>query len=80
MTMQRALIVRCMYFRLTGDEKSLYYIQKYLSFIKNCQQPDGDFLNYVDKDNHFTDQNNCVNLERCQWQSHLGPGLFDFAD
>jgi len=59
----RALVAACMYFKLTGDEKILYYIQKYLSFIKYCQQPGGDFLNYVDKDNHFTDQNNTVNLE-----------------
>jgi glycosyltransferase involved in cell wall biosynthesis len=59
----RALIARCMYFRLTGDEKSLYYIQKYLSFIKLCQQPDGEFLNYIDKNNHFTDQNDSVNLD-----------------
>ncbi len=59
----RALIAECMYFRLTGDEKSLYYIQKYLSFIKFCQQPGGDFLNYVDKGNHFTDQNKTVNLD-----------------
>ena len=59
----RALIAECMYFRLTGDEKSLYYIQKYLGFIKFCQQPGGDFLNYVDKENHFTDQNKTVNLD-----------------
>jgi hypothetical protein len=28
-----------------------------------CQQPGGDFLNYMDKDNHFTDQNKTVNLD-----------------
>ena len=59
----RALVATCMYFKLTGDEKSLYYIQKYLSFIKYCQQPGGDFLNYVDKGNQFTDQNKTVNLD-----------------
>jgi glycosyltransferase involved in cell wall biosynthesis len=59
----RALIAGCMYFKLTGDEKSLFYIQKYLSFIKFCQQPGGDFLNYVDSENHFTDQNKTVNLD-----------------
>ena len=53
----------CMYFKLTGDEESIHDIQKYLSFIKHCQQPDGDFLNYVDKDNKFTDQNKTVNLD-----------------
>ena len=59
----RALIAMCMHFKLTGDEKDLDYIQKYLSFIKHCQQPDGDFLNYVDKDNKFTGQNKTVNLD-----------------
>ncbi len=59
----RALVVMCQNYKLTGDEKSLYYIQKYLSFIKFCQQPDGKFLNYVDKDRHFTDQNQTVNLD-----------------
>ena len=59
----RALIAMCMYFKLTGDEKSLHYIKLYLSFIKHCQQPAGDFLNYVDKDNKFTDQNKTTNLD-----------------
>ncbi|MCK9404688.1 MAG: glycosyltransferase [Chitinophagaceae bacterium] len=59
----RALIATCMYFKLTGDEESVYDIQKYLSFIKLCLQPAGDFLNYVDKDNKFTDQNKVANLD-----------------
>ena len=59
----RALIAECMYYKLSGDGKCLYYIQKYLSFIKYCQQTGGSFLNYVDKENHFTDQNYQVNLD-----------------
>ena len=59
----RALIACCMNFKLTGDEKNLYYIQTYLRFISYCQQPGGEFLNYVDKDNNFTEQNNNVNLD-----------------
>ena len=59
----RALVASCMYYKLTGDERTLYYVQKYLSFIKFCQQPDGSFLNYVDKDCKFTDQNKAVNLD-----------------
>ena len=59
----RALVAICMYYKSTGDEKSIFYIQKYLRFIKFCQQPGGDFLNYVDQDNKFTDQNKCVNLD-----------------
>jgi len=59
----RALIATCMYFELTGDKKIISDIKKYLRFIKYCQQPDGDFLNYVDKDLKFTNQNKTVNLD-----------------
>ena len=59
----RALVAMCMHYKLTGDEKSLYYIDKYLSFIKRCLQPGGDFLNYVDKDNKFAVQNKATNLD-----------------
>jgi glycosyltransferase involved in cell wall biosynthesis len=59
----RALVATCMYFKLTGDEKIVDDIQQYLSFIKLCLQTEGDFLNYVDKDNKFTEQNNAVNLD-----------------
>jgi glycosyltransferase involved in cell wall biosynthesis len=59
----RALIAMCMYFQLTGDEKSLHYIKLYLSFIRLCLQPAGNFLNYVDKYNRFTDQNKTTNLD-----------------
>ncbi len=59
----RAMIAFCMNFKLTGDEKNLYYIQKYLNFIGYCQQPSGDFLNYVDQDKQFTQQNYTVNLD-----------------
>ena len=59
----RALVATCMYYKLSKDEKCLYYIHKYLKFIKFCQQPGGDFLNYVDKNLQFTDQNFECNLE-----------------
>lgn len=59
----RALAATCMYFKLTGDEESINDINKYLSFIKYCLQPAGDFLNYVDKDNRFTGQNKTDNLD-----------------
>ena len=59
----RALIAMCMNYKSTGDKKSLISIQKYLSFIKRCQQPNGDFVNYVDKDLEFTAQNKYVNLD-----------------
>ncbi len=59
----RALIATCMYYKSKEDKNSLPQIKKYLNFIKYCQQPAGDFLNYTDHDNHFTNQNNDVNLD-----------------
>jgi hypothetical protein len=67
----RAIIAMCMYFKSSNEEKSIYYIKTYLAFIKFCQQPEGNFLNYVDKDNKFTEQNQLTNLEdsngRAMW-------------
>jgi hypothetical protein len=53
----------CNYFSQTGDEKTLPDILKYFTFIKNCQQPGGDFLNYMDADGKFTSQNYSENLD-----------------
>jgi hypothetical protein len=52
-----------MYFQLNGKEECVYFIKKYLSFIKRCLQPAGDFLNYVNKDHKFSSQNKTVNLD-----------------
>ena len=59
----RALITMCMHYKLTEDDSDLSYIERYLHFIKLCLQPDGTYLNYVDKDNRFTRQNSLVNLD-----------------
>ena len=59
----RALVATGMCFKRTGEKESINDIRKYLNFIKFCQQPEGDFLNYVDKDKKFTDQNKIVNLD-----------------
>ncbi|GAB1405299.1 glycosyltransferase family 4 protein [Lentimicrobium sp.] len=59
----RAMVAACMYYNLKADAKVLELIRKYLNFIEFCQQPGGDFLNYVDKDLQFTPQNKEVNLE-----------------
>ena len=58
----RAMIARCMYYEATLDGASLVAIQTYLKFIAFCQQPGGDFLNYVDRNEQFTAQNNETNL------------------
>jgi glycosyltransferase involved in cell wall biosynthesis len=59
----RALVATCMDFKLSGEKERINEIRKYLDFIKFCQQPNGNFLNYVDKDRNFTDQNQEVNLD-----------------
>jgi glycosyltransferase involved in cell wall biosynthesis len=59
----RALVAMCMQYKLTGEKGCLPIIRKYLNFIEFCQQPGGDFLNYVDIDNKFTGQNWVSNLD-----------------
>ncbi|HUX54540.1 MAG TPA: glycosyltransferase [Williamwhitmania sp.] len=59
----RAMVATCMYHKLRGDVKSVASIHKYLHFIKYCQQPGGNFLNYVDRDGNFTEQNFATNLD-----------------
>ena len=59
----RALIAICMHYELTHDTTDIAYIFKYFYFIKCCLQPSGKFLNYLDKDKKFTEQNNVSNLE-----------------
>ena len=58
----RALIAMCRHYELSGDQADLELIGIYLQFIKHCLQPEGYFLNYVDTEKSFTEQNNKVNL------------------
>lgn len=59
----RAMVALIMHYKITGDKADLPYIQIYLDFIKFCQQPGGSFLNYVDENKEFTEQNFETNLE-----------------
>jgi glycosyltransferase involved in cell wall biosynthesis len=59
----RALVAICMHYFLTYDNQSIQYINKYLSFIKRCLLPTGKFLNYVNFENKFSEQNQKVNLD-----------------
>lgn len=59
----RALVAMVMHYELTRDEEDIPYIKTYLNFINYCQQPDGNFLNYVDEHEGFTEQNGETNLE-----------------
>ncbi len=53
----RALVAMCMHYEKTGNKEDVICIRTYLNFIKFCQQPEGDFLNYVDTERRFTEQN-----------------------
>jgi glycosyltransferase involved in cell wall biosynthesis len=59
----RALIAICMHYESVATESDLIEMETFLNFIKYCQQPEGDFLNYVDKDQKFTEQNYETNLD-----------------
>ena len=59
----RALITVCQHYELTSKRRDLILIEKYLHFIKYCQQEGGNFLNYVDMDKQFTKQNYETNLD-----------------
>ncbi|MGE5393899.1 MAG: glycosyltransferase [Candidatus Saccharibacteria bacterium] len=59
----RALIAICMHYELFPNEKDLTYLQIYLNFIDYCQQANGHFLNYIDEDKNYTEQNQAVNLD-----------------
>lgn len=58
----RALIAMCQHFELTIDETDIKYITIYYNFIKHSLQAEGYFLNYVNEQKRFTEQNNKTNL------------------
>lgn len=58
----RALIAICQHYELTSVDEDLTMILIYFNFIKYCLQSEGYFLNYIDKQNKFTVQNNSTNL------------------
>ena len=72
----RALIAMCMNYELDPNENELEYIRTYLHFIKFCLQPKGNFLNYVDSDKKFTEQNNTCNLDDSNGRAIWALGYF----
>lgn len=58
----RAMVAMCQYYEFSNDKNDLQYIELYFNFIKFCLQKEGNFLNYVDINKNFTNQNN-ENLE-----------------
>lgn len=67
----RALIALCQHYELYQNTNNLSLITTYLAFIKTCFQDNGLFLNYVNEQGTFTNQNYSENLEdsngRCIW-------------
>lgn len=59
----RALIAICQHFKISNDQSDLEYIEVYFNFIKHCLQSESYFLNYVNEEKEFTEQNYRVNLE-----------------
>ncbi len=59
----RALIAVCMFNQSFADKSSNNLMKHYLDFVLNCQQNNGTFLNYLDKDHFFTSQNYEENLD-----------------
>ena len=58
----RAMVAMCQHYELTKNAEDLKYIQIYYNFIEFCLQSEGYFLNYVDEDKNFTEQNYQTNL------------------
>ncbi len=72
----RALIAMCMHYELTADKRDVDYLRTYLNFIRYCQQPEGHFLNYVDKNKKFTLQNESTNLADANGRAIWALGYF----
>lgn len=72
----RALIVLCQAAIMGKGEKDGKYIKQYLDFIHFCQQPDGSFLNYVDRHGKFTAQNQETGLEDSNGRAVYALGYF----
>ena len=72
----RALIVAGMHHKLFGDAKSMAHIKTYFSFIKRCILTSGNFLNYMDTEFRFTEQNYATNLEDSAGRALWALGYF----
>lgn len=72
----RALMAICQVVATGKGEIKEKQIKIYLNFIDYCQQPDGSFLNYVDRDGVFTPQNREVGLEDSNGRAICALGYF----
>ncbi|MFA6404145.1 MAG: glycosyltransferase [Salinivirgaceae bacterium] len=77
----RALVSMCMHYKLTRNAESFSLLNKYFDFVTFCQQPNGSFLNYVDRYQRFTHQNNQTNLDDSNGRAIWALGyLFSITD
>lgn len=72
----RALTATCEAHKVTGEVALKKQIRGYLDFITYCQQADGSFLNYVDRDRNFTSQNAEVGLNDSNGRAIYALGHF----
>lgn len=72
----RALMAMCQVAATGQGKVKEKEINTYLSFIHYCQQPDGSFLNYVDRDREFTSQNEEEGLEDSNGRAVCALGYF----
>lgn len=72
----RALMAMCQMVATGQGKVKERYVKTYLNFIRYCQQPDGSFLNYVDKDGIFTSQNEEVGLDDSNGRAVCALGYF----
>ena len=72
----RALMAMCCAYIATTDSSCKRYIRTYLNFIVHCMQPDGSFLNYVDRERNFTSQNQKVGLDDSTGRAICALGYF----
>lgn len=72
----RALMALSMMYIRTRNKACKVYIKSYLKFIKYCMQADGSFLNYVDRERTFTEQNHQVDLEDSNARAVCALGYF----
>ncbi len=72
----RALIALCKHYTLTGEASDLEYIKIYFNFVYSCFRHTARFLNYVNKEYQFTEQNDEVNLEDACGRAIWAVGYF----
>ncbi|MBP4143063.1 glycosyltransferase [Flavobacterium sp. P4023] len=72
----RALIAICKHYQLTAEKDDIAYMKIYINFIQKCQMSNGNFINYVDKNNKIEARNSDENLEDANGRAIWALGYF----